>query len=56
MNDNTSRIIQRIYAAELLLDFYRRGMAERNFQFSSIALNHRRDMLRAMREKRGYER
>lgn len=39
----------------LLLEFYRRAMKERKFIQASMILRHRLQMLRKLRENRGYE-
>lgn len=52
---NRDRVVQRILISELLLDLYNRAKRDRQWVFSRVALAHRRDILRAMRAKRGYE-
>jgi hypothetical protein len=46
---------QRVQAVALLLDLHRRAVDERQQECARVALLWRRDMLRNMREKRGYE-
>jgi len=55
MTPGFERVVLRIWISELLLDLHRRATTERRWEFARLSLLHRRDMLRAMRSKRGYE-
>jgi hypothetical protein len=53
--EKLDRICQRVQASQLLLDFYRRAMKDRRYRQATKALQYRIRLLRALREKRGYE-
>ncbi len=48
-------VTQRVMLLELLKDFYQRSVKERRMEETRKVFIARRDLLRAMREKRGFE-
>jgi len=48
-------LVARVLTSELLLDLHRRAVIEKRWNFARCSLILRRDMLRAMRARRGYE-
>ena len=53
--ESHERIVQRVLALGLLLEFWQRAVKERQRETARRALNCRRDMLRAIKSNRGYE-
>jgi hypothetical protein len=51
----TERVLARVQWAALLLQFYQRAMLERKYRQATKFLQARIQLLRDLREKRGYE-